>query len=100
MTARQRLSEPKVRALARRLTIAAVAVTHDDPLRVASIPAVARHLRLEDADAIGQGIAEAVRRGWLRASGDGKRPAVSVTASWRRARVPRGRGVLPALRSR
>jgi hypothetical protein len=94
MAGRTRTSESKVRALARQLTVAAVEVTGDDPLRGTSIDSVAKHLGLNNWEEIDQGIAEAARLGWLRTSG-GKTPhSVSVTATWRRERAPKSRALL------
>jgi hypothetical protein len=89
-----RTKEARIKSLARQLTVAAVEVTGDDPLRGTSIQAVADHLGLSDWDEIDLGIAEAARLGWLRTSGGFKPHSVSVTAAWRRARSPRGRSVL------
>lgn len=99
MVARKRTSETKVRLLARRLTVAAVEVTDDDPLRGTSISAIAKHLGLDDWEEIDAGIAEAARLGWLRTSGGEKPHSVSVTATWRRERAPKSRALLTAPRS-
>jgi hypothetical protein len=91
---RQPSSETELEALARRLTVAAVEITGDDPLRGTPIQAIAEHLGLADRTVIESGIAEAARRGWLRPSGGFDPHSVSVTAAWRRERAPRGKAIL------
>ena len=89
--------ESPITARVRAFVEAASAITADDPLAHTSVGAIAKQLGVKDRALIDQLVAEAVRLGWLRASGEAHQQAISVTAAWRRQRAPRGRPILPVL---